>query len=336
VPIGLTVAAVLVVALAALALQAGRPFPGGPPSSPEPSSAGSEAPTASDVGAISGLPPAGSTPSDPTAGELALRFEGSVSAPYTTTWVYADGRLITHQYPNDRPPGVGEEFIGLVERRLTPAGVEFLRSQILATGLFDEDLTVAMEERSGFIELQVKNEDRLVRAVWAHNVDSSAPAATDEQVRLLMELSGLLTDQESWPASVWGDDTVTAYVPSHFAICLGVRAQGAAEGDWLGPTDPAPVWALFPQPAQDLLRAGEPTIDIEWMHADAGCTRLTTADARALAQAFEAAGAQRDPRQSGEYHVAYSVNDPTGTWEPIWIQFGPVLSHGVATWLGPG
>ena len=86
-----------------------------------------------------GLPPIGATPS-------ARRAESSRSGTgllgcqraregRTRAWVYADGRLITWGGP-DRPGSANPLSTGYLEQRLTPEGVELLRSEILSTGEF--------------------------------------------------------------------------------------------------------------------------------------------------------------------------------------------------------
>jgi len=326
------VMAVAVVTVAGLALASSGQWPGGPPSSlPPPSTSATPSVAASTD--IVGLPPEGAQASDPTIGELVLRFE-SASAPSTTFWVYADGRMIWSPFQST-PPGVGDAFTGLVEQRLTAQGVDFLRSELVSSGLFANDLLLLHEGNAPYLRIDLLDGDRLVGVTWAWSgIAEDAPVATAEQEAALNALKALFADTSSWPASAWIDDTVTAYVPSSYAVCIGVQAQGATPGHWLGPTDPELAWALLPQPAQDLLAAGEPTTNQEWMHADAGCTRLATDDARALARAFEAGGVERS--SASRYWVAYTASDPSGAWEPIWIQFGPMLPDGKATWLGPG
>ena len=78
-----------------------------------------------------GLAPLGATPSTPESGELEIFYwvergaPGEVKEGRSRNWVYADGRLISDRFSN-----------GLVEQRLTPEGLELLRSEILSTGQF--------------------------------------------------------------------------------------------------------------------------------------------------------------------------------------------------------
>jgi hypothetical protein len=80
-----------------------------------------------------GLPPESATPSEPLRGELVLHEEGI--HPYFTVNVYADGRMIWARdasftgefFPTPTPEG-GPVVSQWIEQRLTPEGVELLRS----------------------------------------------------------------------------------------------------------------------------------------------------------------------------------------------------------------
>ena len=89
-----------------------------------------------------GLPPIGATPSssgerrarDLVLGPLGCQREGQGR---TRAWVYADGRLISWGGP-DRPGSANPLSTGFLEQRLTPEGVERLRSEIAAAGDFGD------------------------------------------------------------------------------------------------------------------------------------------------------------------------------------------------------
>ena len=91
------------------------------------------------------LPPVGATPSAPESGELVIQYRDlRVTLAQAWGWVYADGRLITvdarpitQQSHSDLPEAATRWSSGLVEQRLTPEGVELLRSEIVSTGLFE-------------------------------------------------------------------------------------------------------------------------------------------------------------------------------------------------------
>lgn len=328
--LAIAAAAVVVVAVVGIRLLPASVGVGGPSASglPTPSI------SAPDRGAgLIGLPLEGATPSDPAPGELVLRFEDAFSGK--TIWLYADGRLIWSRF-HYAPTNASASFIGLFEQRLTQAGVEFLLSRTISTGLFESDLALARVGYAPYLGIQVRNGDRFVGVTWAwRGITGDAPVATTEQASTLRDLSTLLTDQTSWPANAWADQATREYVPAEYSICFGVRARDAAPGSWAGPMEPARIWALLPNAAQDLLRAGTPTQE-PLMHQDAGCSRVTTDDARTLAQILDDAGIQREEPERGGYWLGYDVEDPNLPAYTIWIQFGPVLPHGEATWLGPG
>ncbi|HJS25912.1 MAG TPA: hypothetical protein VJ913_02155, partial [Actinomycetota bacterium] len=78
----------------------------------------------STVGFVGGLPPEGVPPSEPLRGELVMK---DLSTPPGTWWhhrLYADGRLIWAS----EIAGGGPTVSVWIEQRLTPEGVELLRS----------------------------------------------------------------------------------------------------------------------------------------------------------------------------------------------------------------
>jgi hypothetical protein len=332
--VGIVLATAVVAILAVIAVSSlpGGGFPGGPPSSggptPSPDRTGPAEPTD-----IVGIPPEGTSPSETSPTELVLRFEGNVTSPGSTLLVYADGRLVSSQFGR-APEKPLSGFIGLTEQRLSPIGVAFLKSEALATGLFEHDLDLA-RERGAFLQIRVRNGEDLVSVQWwFHGTAGGAPVATAEQEQALRDLNALFTDPASWPGNAWQDQTVEAYVPSRYAVCLGVRPPDAGDGEWAGTMDPEPIWALLPDAAEELLRAAEPA-PREGMHADAGCSGLTTDEARELAQILEGAGIHHKDPGGGHYWLAYDIEDPE-TGDMVLIQFGPVLPDGTATYLGPG
>jgi hypothetical protein len=92
----------------------------------------------------------------------------------------------------------------------------------------------------------VRDGDRLVRVTLGPDYalsDRDAPQATPEQAAALESLSALLTSPASWPASVWTDQQIRAYVPTSYSFC----------SRW---AEPSRVLALLPEKARDLLGAG--------------------------------------------------------------------------------
>ena len=201
-----------------------------------------------------GLPAPGATASAPEHGRLVLHLEGG--SPFTAVWVYADGRLISGDM-GDLPEGAPTEGeTGFVEQHLTQAGVEFLRTQVISTGLFDHDLALLRGPGDPlFLTIRVFNGERLVRLTWAvqenYLVPADAPSATPEQASALEGISALLADPTSWPASAWEDRDVETYVPSRYQVWLRLFSG-------TGPDLPvgAREWALLPAPATEVLRLG--------------------------------------------------------------------------------
>jgi hypothetical protein len=253
-----------------------------------------------DAEGIKGLPPEGATPSTPASGELIVELAHQV-------WVYADGRVISRVFLPTLEP-----YSGLGEQHLTPEGVEFLRSSVLSTGLFEHDLDLARSARRDpeYLEIRVRDGDRLVRVTWFPRYgprDHEAPMATLEQATALQSLYELLTRQ-AWPASVWMDKEIRPYVPTRYSFC----------SRW---GEPSRVLALLPEPARDLLlSAGYPTTYGSGQ-AQPACARVTTEEARALAGILISEGGRR-----GDPSLGFSLEEP-GPGN-ILIAINPVLPHG--------
>jgi hypothetical protein len=275
--------------------------------------------------AIVALPTPGATPSAPEHGQLILNLgggEGGIGS--TAVWVYADGRLIwgdVGRLPDGAPT---EGATGFVEQHLTPEGVEFLRTQVLSTGLFDHDLAL-LREQPGFLGIQVRNGDRLVRLTWAVQ-ERDASVATPEQASTLEGISALIDDPASWPASAWEDEDLETFVPSNYQVALRVLSDdGSAPSLPVG----AREWALLPASATDVLGLGR--------KVDPASYELTTDQTRALAEALNEAGVEQlTPMPMGEAVLRYRLDDPNDPGYSLYLFFGPVLPHGEAVFLGPG
>jgi hypothetical protein len=160
-------------------------------------------------------------------------------------------------------------------------------------------------------------------------------AATEEQTRALVRLEELLADpQSALPTSAWQDQTVRAYVPSRYGICLfdsdpndiGPATTGPGEPDL--PPDPGPLveqlLSLLPAPAAEVLRGTE---TVTGVHTASQCRVVTTDEARLLDQALTDAGAERSDSSTPPvlgYHLDYPGQDGAG----IGIQFEPLLPDG--------
>jgi hypothetical protein len=329
------------------------------------SSAGSEG-----VGFI-GVPPVGATPSAPERGELVLHLYGrsatharphptdGLHSPIFRVWVYSDGRMIWDQsdqaaegrFAEWRIPGVNPGFL---EQRLTPEGVERLRSEVV--GLLassrsllenlpaDHDpepylngrsrLFVPRDYGSGWGSVAVRDGDRLVRLQWGGVEGKGSPGhegtiATPEQLSGLRRVDALLTYPASvLPSSAWADRQIRAYVPSQFAICVTTTS----------PTDLSSLLSLLPARAEELLR------DKSWTRSESDvvtntrddqrmrvvgrwgeyCSKAGTDEAREVADALS--GLDRIGERA--YQQAYLVAEGVNEWEVTSIWFEGYFPHG--------
>jgi hypothetical protein len=268
-----------------------------------------------------GLPPLGATPSAPESGELVIQYwvdtEGLKHPDGGRGWVYADGRLITLREKSDLPEAANRWSSGFLEQRLTPEGVELLRSELVSTGLFEHHQP-AGRASSPHNVIQVRIDDRLIRV----------------QAKFPKRLRERLADPASWlPASAWEDRQIRAYVASRYAIYYGGLFQTI---EW------SRMLPLLPATAADLLRAQDavpsqgltgggdlPVIPITRYVSD-----LTTEKARALARALDDAGLNEKKPQA---QLAYlfeargtSVDLPGKgrVRNQVFIAFEPYLPHG--------
>jgi len=296
----------------------GEPQPTGPPATS----------IVPEAGGIVGLPTPGATPSAPEHGGLVLYLEGGAGGPFTAVWVYADGRVIWGDMGGLLAGAPTEGATGFVEQHLTPAGVEFLRTQVISTGLFEHDLALLRGPGDpAFLTIRVRNGDRLVWLTWAvqenYRVGKDAPSATPEQASALEEISALIADPTSWPAGAWEDRDLETFVPSKYQVWLRVFSD-------TGPDVPvgAREWSLLPAPATDVLRLGTKVHPAFY--------ELTTDETRALAEALNEAGLEPLTMPMGEAALRYRLEDPDEPGNSLYLLFGPVLPHGEAIFLGPG
>ena len=267
-----------------------------------------------------GLPPVGATPSAPESGELVIQYrldtEGLERPDGGRGWVYADGRLITLRHKSDLPEAANRWSSGFLEQRLTPEGVELLRSEIVSTGLFEHHQP-AGSTSSPHNVIQVRIGDRLVR------VQADFPERLRQR----------LADPESWlPASAWANRQIRAYVASRYAITYGAQPQTIERSR---------ILALLPArgrghaPRQDAVpaRALGYRATRLWSRY---LSDLTTEEARALAQALDDAGLKQPTPAGG---LGYSFEIPGTSVDPappekgpvrnaVFIGFEPYLPHG--------
>jgi hypothetical protein len=262
---------------------------------------------------FTGLPPVGATPSTPENGELVVSMWEHISQRTSLgngwLYLYADGRLIWLRW--DPGPETG----GWVERRLTPEGVELIRSSLIDTGKFDPDQ--ASQDPPGLASVQVRDGDQLIAVNG-------------------LELRRRLGKLWSWlPASAWEDAEAKAFVPSHYAACM--------QSDSVDAIDPTEHVSRLPAAARDML-AGTPELHtnelvnldpagMEFLNPTGYCYDLTTDEARELANALTEGGVEKP--SGNEAELIFIASKPSGddrseTWLTLW----PILPHGVPAFLG--
>jgi hypothetical protein len=232
-----------------------------------------------------GLPPVGATASAPESGELVIQYWANIQG---RVWVYTDGRLITLRSS------------GFLEQRLTPEGVELLRSEIVSTAVLARDnrlygylhSATMPPPRGGWpnylgpfhAPMQVRNGDRLFYV---------------EHVSDPERLAERLADAASWlPASAWKDRQIRAYVASRYAISYQAYPQALERSR---------VLSLLPAAAEDLLRAKDAVTE-QWIPTDHYVSYLTTEEARAGAQALDDAGLKRGKNSNlGELGYGFEI-----------------------------
>jgi hypothetical protein len=324
-----------------------------------------------------GLPPVGATPSIPESGELVVAWSGmseAIPRNYVRTWLYADGRMIWerrawHEDPTAERPreGANELVSGYLEQRLTPEGVELVRSEV--AGLFERSRALletfpaddpwpgSRSRRALFVPeisdvsahgaIEVADGDRLLRLHWRQfgsNAQDDAWAldhfegamATPEQLSALRRVDAFLTDPASvLPPSAWAVRKVRAYVPSHYEVCIGTSP----------PKDASQLLSLLPPRAADLLsdksltssegdlieaREGGRTVVVG--RSVTYCSKLKTEEAREVADALS--GLDREPGWKG-YLLGYRLAEPQPRGEPTRIWFEPYFPHGQAAFSWP-
>ena len=181
--------------------------------------------------------------------------------------MYADGRLISWGGP-DRPGSANPLSTGFLEQRLTPEGVERLRSEIAAAGDFGDPDELAppgkppcpLGQSPSDREKAIANGDcQLPTPEPAPDAPITVPFSSPivvaglgtlvhvDHARDLTRLQARLSDPESWlPASAWVERDVRAYVSSKYAVCYG---GGLPDQQ----VERSRVLALLPAAARDLL-----------------------------------------------------------------------------------
>jgi hypothetical protein len=299
------------------------------------------------------LPPEGAPPSSPDHGELVLYVDGdgrgiAADRALTRMYLYADGRLIWWR-EGDLPAGATGHDI--LEQRLTPEGAELMRSEVIASGLFDrvdpEDMIPPGFTQShdvGYVNgkadpdplpfgggVEVSNGERFVRRGFGGWYQSGYTIMTAEQEHALELLDARLADPASWlPASAWADQEIRAYVPTTYRVCYGGTTE-TIERDRLLHAIPGPVRELLEARDAEKEGFGDYVSFGDWLdgvRVTGYCSELTTEEARDVVRGLDDGGFERvQLSDSTTFEYIFSVLDPAGT-AALWID--PYLPHGEA------
>ena len=275
---------------------------------------------------IVGLPPVGAAPSTPKKGELVLRFgfAHTFGDPGNFTLsMYADGRLVWQRIGDYSlaPTDKHRNSTGLLERRLTPEGVELVRAEVDSTGLVDDDLHLTGGQGLHFGgHIDFRTADRVVHVTWGDfphvRPDVVRETPTPDQANALRRLDARLADLESWlPASAWKDPQTRAFVPSGYSVCYeGGKGVGLSG-----------VLAMLPPAAGDLLRAQEnkpmPYTNLAGTFPS-WCSELTTEEARKLERILDGAGVKSVKDVFG---LSYGAPGPQAAATEFSLIFNPNL-----------
>lgn len=268
---------------------------------------------------IVGLAPVEAAPSTPRGGELVLEFG------FGHTWgdpgrfsvtVYADGRMISERVGDYSRTDEHRDSTGLLERRLTPEGVELVVAEVVATGLVDRDLHLSGGHGlyDGMIDLRTG--DRRVNVTWGGGPFAylEGEPATPEQAAALVRLDERLEDPVSWlPASAWERAEARPFVPWGYSVCYG----GAPGVEGL-----SQVLALLPPRAADVLRSRDRRRNARSPARVYWCSDFTNEEARMLSRIFDDAGLRGHEDVFG---LAYgAVGREAGTGEFL-LTFTPLF-----------
>lgn len=252
----------------------------------------SVAPVLTEPVGLVGLPPEDATPSLPKRGELVVGFVFGHTMGDPGRFglhLYEDGRVIWQKLGEDYAGG-DPTPTGLIEQRLTPEGVELIRSEVLSLGLFDRDRHLVGGYVPNFGWIEVRDGDRLVRVTWG-DVGSGFPPgpdmqATAEQALALQRLDARLEDLPSWlPASAWVDRGPRPFVASRYSVCYDTEPGVGLDR----------VLGSLPRSAEERLRSLDRTHEVSDRYGPAGtgfevwCSTVSTDEARSLAEILDAA-----------------------------------------------
>jgi hypothetical protein len=241
-----------------------------------------------------GLPPVGARPSTPEQEVLIYDIAPcSPSHGFEGLSVLADGRLIWAVSGR------------LVEQRLSPEGVELMRSELLGSGLFDGD----------------DGNDECLDGKYSGHSEVTPNSMGSEFGAPRYADVARLADPWSWlPASAWADTEIKAFVASEYSVYI----TGGSSGFGPHTTNPAPE---LPAAVQEFVRGREwecqRTSKGLWCYTPS--YSFTTDEVRRLVEALEGAGFVAENTGTVlEYHDETSILielSPRLPWE---VGVGPI------------
>jgi hypothetical protein len=182
-------------------------------------------------------------------------------------YIYVDGRLVSRQQTLDEYTDTG----GWLEQRLTPQGIELLRSELVASGLFNE--STSFIKRVQELAISLRQGDRMVTLRASSAQDPFG--ATREQAAAIDEIARIFRDLEAWlPEDAWQDRETHAFVPSRYRVSVDFAGIGNTM-----PEDPSQL----PPAAEELLRESDD------LKPSGSCQIVTTERAGQLSDELAAA-----------------------------------------------
>jgi hypothetical protein len=227
----------------------------------------------------------------------------------TEVAVYADGRVIW---------GPGKRG-GFLEHRVTPVGLERLRSGALSTGLFERATLAIGTDVVGSGYIKVLRGDRQLIVAWGRNpgVDVSGLGPEDRFVRAssaqavqVAELKAFLRDPTTWKLAddEYVQSEITPFAPSHL---------------WVSYDRSRPNWSSLPSPAREVVTRilGPGFMD--------RCEHISLDQAREISQVLAQAGIIA-PDHDVRFGLAFDVPGPPVSF----VHAHPALPHDVGTVCG--
>jgi hypothetical protein len=262
--------------------------------------------------------------------------------PVSQVWIYDDGRVIVRHELGYGGSGWG--VTPLLESRLSPEGVDLVRSELLGSGLFEADANFSALSASVPLAWGSMLFDDGTTSTKIHWCCFSAGTAPDElsdrQERELVRITEGLADMEAWlPPSAWDDGSAEAhvYTPASYAICFwqGRNAYGEA-------LHPSAVLDALPVDARRIMTNSVRSFNAAWTGIRASgdwdygpfdCAAIPIDDAVNLERILSEAGATRlgvgDRTLSGGYLI-----ESDGEPGKIVASFEPILPHGTWSIMG--